>query len=172
MVLGNGVNVGIGTSTPAFKLDVAGVVRSSTGGFQFPDGTTQITAANAGVTPAATDDPTCSSTNTGSLYFNTTTNELRYCNGTQFVVVAQAASVPHKLTANQTAMAPGSSLTITHNANSHAVIASGWWLNPATIQWESIAGNPALLLTEPDANTVRLTNNSTSTADFSLAVIF
>lgn len=38
-------NVGIGSSAPAQKLDVAGKIRSSTGGFQFPDGTTQATAA-------------------------------------------------------------------------------------------------------------------------------
>lgn len=40
-------NVGIGTAGPAYKLDVAGSVRSSSGGFVFPDGTTQTTAASA-----------------------------------------------------------------------------------------------------------------------------
>jgi hypothetical protein len=43
-VLGNG-NVGVGTSTPDSKLTVAGVVETKTGGFKFPDGTTQTTAA-------------------------------------------------------------------------------------------------------------------------------
>ena len=37
-------SVGIGTSTPAYPLDVAGRIRSSSGGFVFPDGTTQTTA--------------------------------------------------------------------------------------------------------------------------------
>jgi hypothetical protein len=38
---------GVGTSSPAAgtQLDVAGIVRSSTGGFRFPDGTTQSSAA-------------------------------------------------------------------------------------------------------------------------------
>ena len=37
--------VGIGTSTPAQALSVVGVVESTAGGFKFPDGTTQTTAA-------------------------------------------------------------------------------------------------------------------------------
>jgi hypothetical protein len=41
-------NIGIGTTAPAYKLDVAGVINSSTGGFRFPDGTIQITAASGG----------------------------------------------------------------------------------------------------------------------------
>ena len=40
--------VGIGTTTPQFPLDVAGIIRSSSGGFQFPDGSVQITAASGG----------------------------------------------------------------------------------------------------------------------------
>jgi hypothetical protein len=38
-------NVGIGTTAPAQKLSVAGTVESTTGGFKFPDGTTQTSAA-------------------------------------------------------------------------------------------------------------------------------
>jgi hypothetical protein len=41
-------NVGIGTLGPSYKLDVAGSVRSSSGGFIFPDGTVQTTAATGG----------------------------------------------------------------------------------------------------------------------------
>jgi hypothetical protein len=36
--------VGIGTASPANPLTVAGIIQSSTGGFKFPDGTTQTTA--------------------------------------------------------------------------------------------------------------------------------
>jgi hypothetical protein len=44
-----GGNVGIGTSSPGQKLSVAGTVESTTGGFKFPDGTTQTTAVSANV---------------------------------------------------------------------------------------------------------------------------
>lgn len=48
-VLGNG-NVGIGTASPGQKLTVAGTIESTSGGFKFPDGTTQTTAGAGGVT--------------------------------------------------------------------------------------------------------------------------
>jgi hypothetical protein len=45
--------IGIGTAgAPAYKLDVAGAVRSAAGGFVFPDGTTQTTAATGAPTAA------------------------------------------------------------------------------------------------------------------------
>lgn len=43
-----GGNVGIGTSNPAQKLSVVGTIESTSGGFKFPDGTTQATAATSG----------------------------------------------------------------------------------------------------------------------------
>jgi hypothetical protein len=46
-VLPNG-NVGVGTNAPAYPLSVGGVIQSSTGGFMFPDGTTQKTATLVG----------------------------------------------------------------------------------------------------------------------------
>lgn len=41
-------NVGIGTSSPAQKLSVAGTIESTSGGIKFPDGTTQTSAAPVG----------------------------------------------------------------------------------------------------------------------------
>jgi hypothetical protein len=41
-------NVGIGTPAPASKLEVFGTIHSSNGGFKFPDGSVQITAASGG----------------------------------------------------------------------------------------------------------------------------
>ena len=39
-------NVGIGTTSPGSPLTVAGTIESTSGGFKFPDGTTQTTAAS------------------------------------------------------------------------------------------------------------------------------
>jgi hypothetical protein len=41
-----GGNIGIGTQTPGQRLTVVGTIESLSGGFKFPDGTTQTTAAN------------------------------------------------------------------------------------------------------------------------------
>src|SRR5437660_1443352 len=43
-----GGNVGIGTTAPGQRLSVAGTVESTSGGFKFPDGTVQNTAAVGG----------------------------------------------------------------------------------------------------------------------------
>jgi len=58
-------NVGIGTTTPGYKLDVAGQIKSSSGGFVFPDGTTQATAATVSVAKViGSDDATSTKTGT------------------------------------------------------------------------------------------------------------
>jgi hypothetical protein len=48
MMIDSSGNVGIGNVSPSYKLDVAGQIRSSSGGFVFPDGTVQATAATGG----------------------------------------------------------------------------------------------------------------------------
>jgi hypothetical protein len=59
-------NVGIGTSAPTSKLSVAGTVESTTGGFLFPDGTTQTTAARSQGTSVAFGYQTLAANTTGS----------------------------------------------------------------------------------------------------------
>ncbi|MFH1235035.1 MAG: hypothetical protein V1493_05495 [Candidatus Diapherotrites archaeon] len=44
----SGDKVGIGTTSPEQKLSVAGTIESTSGGFKFPDATTQTTAASLG----------------------------------------------------------------------------------------------------------------------------
>jgi hypothetical protein len=46
-------NVGIGTVSPSQKLQVQGTIYSTSGGFQFPDNTTQTTAATGYTPPTA-----------------------------------------------------------------------------------------------------------------------
>lgn len=54
--LSNG-NVGIGISNPTQKLSVGGVIQSTTGGFRFPDGSTQLSAASAPAWSSITGKP-------------------------------------------------------------------------------------------------------------------
>ena len=49
--------VGINTNAPAVPLDVDGVIRSRTGGFRFPDGTTQTTRPRGGGDITAVNTP-------------------------------------------------------------------------------------------------------------------
>lgn len=46
-------NVGVGTTAPASKLEVAGTVHSTSGGFKFPDGSVQTTAAGGSAAQGA-----------------------------------------------------------------------------------------------------------------------
>lgn len=48
MTVQAGGNVGIGTTTPAQKLSVVGMIESTSGGIKFPDGTIQTTSAVGG----------------------------------------------------------------------------------------------------------------------------
>ncbi|NUM80096.1 tail fiber domain-containing protein [bacterium] len=57
--------VGIGTMAPRNRLEVADTIFSSSGGFKFPDGTVQITAAGAGLWSSSGNH--LYSTNTGNV---------------------------------------------------------------------------------------------------------
>ena len=54
-------DVGIGTTTPSAKLTVAGTIESTTGGFKFPDGTTQTTGGFTGSVFTRWGNATCPS---------------------------------------------------------------------------------------------------------------
>ncbi|MGQ0644729.1 MAG: hypothetical protein ACT4O3_04470 [Elusimicrobiota bacterium] len=49
-----GGKVGVGTPSPAERLSVAGTIQSMSGGFKFPDGTVQTTAAQGGIQASST----------------------------------------------------------------------------------------------------------------------
>ncbi len=69
----NGTNVGIGSNTPSQKLEVAGTIYSTSGGFKFPDGTLQTTAALGGSSQWATNGANIYNTNSGNVGIGTTT---------------------------------------------------------------------------------------------------
>src|SRR5476649_3084830 len=48
LIVNGGGNVGIGSAWPGQVLDVNGIIRSTSGGFIFPDGSTQTVAASGG----------------------------------------------------------------------------------------------------------------------------
>jgi hypothetical protein len=58
-------NIGIGTISPQQTLSVAGTVESTFGGFQFPDGTVQTTAATSGPWTALGSSIYCNAGNVG-----------------------------------------------------------------------------------------------------------
>ena len=71
-------DVGIGTSSPSNPLSVNGIIQSLTGGFKFPDGTTQTTAASTpvGMVLLATVNASgASSVAFGSTYITSTYNK-------------------------------------------------------------------------------------------------
>ena len=71
-------NVGVGTASPSNPLSVNGIVQSLTGGFKFPDGTTQTTAASTApgmVLLATVDASGASSVVFGSSYITSTYNK-------------------------------------------------------------------------------------------------
>lgn len=84
-VLGDSGNVGIGNTAPSYKLDVNGQIRSGSGGFVFPDGTVQTTAATGGGGGSSqwTNSPVSGIYYTGNVGIDTTTPQSNLQIGTQ-----------------------------------------------------------------------------------------
>ena len=64
-------NVGIGTNSPGQLLTVAGTIESTSGGFKFPDGTTQTTAASVGSSQWTTSGSNIYNANSGNVGIGT-----------------------------------------------------------------------------------------------------
>jgi hypothetical protein len=78
MRITSGGDVGIGTASPANPLSVNGIIQSLTGGFKFPDGTTQTTAStgSGGMVLLATVNASgASSVSFNSTYITTAYNK-------------------------------------------------------------------------------------------------
>jgi len=75
----SGGNVGIGSITPGQKLDVNGSIRSTSGGFVFPDGSTQTVAASGGNSWSMSNGNVYTTTPTNNVGIGTTTPQTGFC---------------------------------------------------------------------------------------------
>ena len=128
-------NVGIGTTSPNSKLEVAGVIHSTNGGIKFPDGTTQSSAAVGRLSPwnVSGSDIHYSGGNIGIGTTSPTTKLYVSDNSANFVTEIQQAS------------ATGNGLAI-HPSGSDEMIALGV-LNSEGSTWRHyFAGNGTAIL--------------------------
>jgi len=90
-------NVGIGTLNPSSPLEVAGIIRSTSGGIAFPDGTTMTTAASNSVGTTSDGDVNIAADDdgngSGELILSTNTQErFRIANGGNIGIGSSAPS--------------------------------------------------------------------------------
>lgn len=91
LTLTRGGYLGIGNTSPSYKLDVTGSIHSASGGFVFPDGTVQTTAATPRGIGTTTDakmatsqgEPTmsCDDDTVGLMSLDIADNRLYVCSG-------------------------------------------------------------------------------------------
>src|SRR6476661_5793984 len=129
-------NVGIGTASPTQALEVAGTVYSSSGGFKFPDGTTQTTAAATNLTGAVTSTGNATAYNqvvpttkggagavSGLLKANGSGTVSAATAGTDYLTpTGSAAGLTNFPTLNQNTT--GNAATVTTNANLTGAVTS------------------------------------------------
>jgi hypothetical protein len=122
-------NVGIGTTTPASKLTVAGMIETTSGGLKFPDGTIQLTAgggiagvkAGAGLTGGGTTGMvTLGIANGGVDTTQLASNAVRASKIASSQVVKSLNGLKDDVT-----LQPGSNITMTPSGNTLTIAATG-----------------------------------------------
>lgn len=138
-------NVGIGTTTPGQKLTVAGTIESTSGGFKFPDGSTQTVAAVSGVSypqNAQNGNYTLVLADAGKQIYSANT-------AVQTITIPTNASVAFPIGTLITIINRGTS-QILLGTTGVSVIANG---SAAALTYNSIAPNNAVQLLKTGTNT-------------------
>jgi hypothetical protein len=141
-------NVGVGTASPLFKLDVAGQVRSSSGGFVFPDGSTQTTASVGTVTGVTAGTGLTGGGTTGSLTLTNSDpgssqfifkNVANAAGATQFSAGSNNDAILFEGTGGTTVSFNATAKKVTINSSSSA--SSGWTDGGSIVRLTSSTAN-------------------------------